>query len=273
MQRTGRVLRSSATTLAVVVVLAVLAASCGSDSTDANTNAGGAPGATLSGEITVAAAASLTGAYTKIGEDFEAAHPDTKVTFTFDSSGTLSEQIMRGAPVDVFASADEATLTELVEQDLVEGEPVLFAGNKLAIVAEPGNPEGIEGLADLGDVGIVSLCGQDVPCGKFAAQVLSEAGVEIPESSITRGQNVKATLTAVTEGDAVAGIVYVTDAQAAGDQVETITIPADQNAVAVYPVGVLREAGHVEVARAFADHVVSDDGQAVLEGFGFGPPP
>ncbi|MBA3282404.1 MAG: molybdate ABC transporter substrate-binding protein [Acidimicrobiia bacterium] len=269
-----------ATLLIVLFVgLLGLVVSCGSDGDDGSTSDGSTTSASgagaaseLSGEITVAAAASLTEAYTKIGADFEAANPDTKVTFTFDSSGTLSEQIVRGAPVDVFASADEANMTKLVDQDLVDGEPTLFARNELAIVAEPGNPEGIETLADLADVGIVSLCGEDVPCGKFANQVLSEAGVEISESSVTRGQNVKATLTAVTEGDAVAGIVYVTDAQSAADQVETITIPRDENAIAVYPVGVLREAGNAEVAQAFADYVASDDGQVVLKSFGFLPP-
>lgn len=272
-------MRRPARLIVLFVGLLGLVVSCGSNGDDGSTSdgsttsaSGGGGASELSGEITVAAAASLTEAYTKIGADFEAANPDTKVTFTFDSSGTLSEQIVRGAPVDVFASADEANMTKLVDQDLVDGEPTLFARNELAIVAEPGNPEGIEALADLADVGIVSLCGEDVPCGKFAKQVLSEAGVEIPESSVTRGQNVKATLTAVTEGDAVAGIVYVTDAQTAADQVETITIPRDENAIAVYPVGVLREAGNAEVAQAFADHVASDDGQVVLKSFGFLPP-
>lgn len=276
-------MRRSTGLIALFVGLLGLVVSCGSDGgegspSDGSTTsaAGGGGTSELAGEITVAAAASLTEAYTKIGRDFEEANPDTKVTFTFDSSGTLSRQIINGAPVDVFASADEANMAKLVDQDLVDGKPVRFARNELAIVAEPGNPEGIEvlaDLADLADVGIVSLCGADVPCGKFAEQVLSEAKVEIPESSVTRGQNVKATLTAVTEGDAVAGIVYVTDALAAGDQVETITIPADENAVALYPVAVLRDAGNAEAAIAFADYVVSAKGQAVLEGFGFGPPP
>lgn len=274
MPRPFRLLGALLTVLALFVVSCGSSGSAGDTSGDpiATTAAGGAPASDLSGEITVSAAASLTEAYTRIGEDFEAANPVTKVTFTFDSSGTLSEQILSGAPSDVFASADESNMAELTDDDLVAGKPIVFARNQLAIVTKPGNPEGIESLADLVDTGVVSLCGEDVPCGAFAAQVLDGVGLEIPESSVTRGQNVKATLTAVTEGDAVAAIVYVTDAAAAGDQVETITIPKDQNAIAVYPVGVLKGAGNAEVARAFADYVVSDEGQAVLKGFGFLPP-
>lgn len=257
--------------LASVAVVGLVLAACGSD-------AGGGPGAAAgggsdpAGEITVSAAASLTDAFTELGEGFEAANPNTTVTFTFDSSGTLAEQIRSGAPSDVFASADESTMAALVEEERLAGEPTVFAGNRLAIVTEPGNPEGIETLADLTEVGVVSLCGEGAPCGRFAEQVLADAGVEIPETSVTRGQNVRATLTAVTEGDAVAAIVYVTDAAAAGDRVEIVDIPDAENATAVYPIGVLAESVNPEVAEAFLAHVTSDEGLAVLEEYGFLPP-
>lgn len=244
--------------LAAVVLLGVPA--CGSDD------------AAGSGEITVAAAASLTDAFTEIGAAFEDAHPDATVTFTFDSSGTLAEQILGGAPVDVFASADEETMEELTAEDLVAGEPTTFARNQLAIVTRPGNPEGIETLADLADVGVVALCSEEAPCGRFAGEVLAGAGVEIPESRVTRGQNVKATLTAVAEGDAIAGIVYVSDAEAAGDAVEAVAIPDGQNAVATYPIGVLADADPAALAEAFTAYVAGDEGRAVLAEHGFLPP-
>ena len=220
--------------LAVMIVAALALAACGSSSSDgtsttakpANSSSSTTQPA-LTGDITVAAAASLTEAFTQIGKDFEAAHPGTKVTFTFDSSGTLSQQIVDGAPVDVFASADEKNEQKVADAGLVKGDPTVFARNRLIIVTKPGNPTGIKTLADLADAGVISLCGTDVPCGKFAATALENAGVTIPESSVTRGQNAKATLTAVSEGDAVAGIVYVTDAQAAGDAVGSVEIPAD----------------------------------------------
>ncbi len=226
----------------------------------------------LEGGIAVSAAASLTEAFTQIGDDFAAANPGVEVTFNFDSSSALVAQILEGAPADVVASADEVTMAELTDAGLVAGEPEAFARNELVIVTGPGNPEGITGLADLTDAGIISLCGEDVPCGRAATQALDAAGVTIAESSITRGQNVKATLTAVTEGDAVAGIVYVTDATAAGDRVEAVTIPAADNAVVTYPIGVLASSGEPGVAAAFLAHVLGDDGQAVLEEHGFLPP-
>lgn len=266
--------------LALAAGTALLLAACGSNGGSegaAATAASGAEGVTtteaaLQGEITVSAAASLTEAFTEMGDAFEVDHPGTTITFTFDSSATLSQQILDGAPVDVFASADEKSMAKLTDADLVKGEPAVFAKNQLIIVTKPGNPEGIESLADLADAGVISLCGEDVPCGTFAAQALDEADVTIPESSVTRGQNAKATLTAVSEGDAVAGIVYLTDALAAGDAVDAVEIPAEDNVVATYPVAVLTDTQDAALASAFVDYVASDDGQAILQDRGFLPP-
>ncbi len=271
-------------TLALVSAgLAMALVGCGSDSEGATTDAPSSTTAAtssstsavapaLDGEITVSAAASLTEAYTQIGEAFETVNPDATVTFNFDSSGTLAQQILDGAPVDVFASADEANMAKLTEADLIAGEPTVFARNQLAIVTKPGNPAGIATLADLADAGVIALCEPSAPCGRFAAQVLADAGVTIPDTSVTLGQNVKATLTAVSEGDAVAGIVYVTDAAATGDAVTTVELPEAQNVIATYPVGVLAGSGHADVARAFADFVSSDEAQRVLKELGFLPP-
>lgn len=265
---------------ALVAGLALIAAACGSSAGSDTTATTAAPAsggsatteAPLEGEITVSAAASLTESFTDLGKAFEAEHPGTTITFTFDSSGTLSQQILDGAPVDVFASADEKNMEKLTDADLVKGEPTVFARNQLVIVTKPGNPEGIETLADLADAGVISLCGEDVPCGKFAAEALADADVTIPESSVTRGQNAKATLAAVSEGDAVAGIVYVTDALAAGDAVDAVEIPAEDNVIATYPVAVLTDTQDAALAGAFVDYVSSSEGQAALEERGFLPP-
>ena len=260
-----------------VAALVVVLAACGSDGASRSTTTARAAGASttagpLRGTITVSAAASLTEAYTQIAKDFEATHPGTKVTLDFDSSGTLAQQILDGAPVDVFTSADEANMAKLTDRDLVDGTPTVIARNQLIIVTKPGNPKGIETLADLSTAGVISLCGLHVPCGRFAQQALDRAGVKIPERNVTRGQNVKATSTAVTEGDAVAGIVYVTDAQAAGEPVDAVAIPAAQNVIATYPSGVLAASKHADLAKAFVAYVASDDGQAVLKEQGFLPP-
>ncbi|MGI8754497.1 MAG: molybdate ABC transporter substrate-binding protein [Acidimicrobiales bacterium] len=255
--------------LAASVIFVV--ASCGGS--DPSPDQSGTPTtAGLTGAIKVSDAASLTDAYAEIGTEFEKAHPGTKVTFNPDSSSTLADQILSGAPADVFASADDANMTRLTDAKLVSEKATIFARNQLVIVTKPGNPEKIMGLADLATVGTISLCGEDVPCGKYAKQVLDGAGVTIPEDHITRGQNVKATLTAVTEGDAVAAIVYVTDAKAAADKVAVVDIAKGQDAIATYPVAVLKSTKAPAVARAFVAYVTSGRGQAILQRYGFLPP-
>ena len=219
--------------------------------------------------ITVSAAASLTGAFTEIADEFAAAHPDVDVALNFGSSGQLAAQISDGATADVAAFADTAAMDTLAKAGLVD-ESDVFATNELTIVTKPGNPSGVTGLADL--KGVVSLCVETAPCGKFAAQVLAAAGVTIPEGSVTRGADVKATLAAVAEGDAVAAIVYVTDARAAAGRVDEVEIPAASNTVAEYPIAVVRNSTHAEAARAFRDAVVSEGGRKVLRTAGFGAP-
>lgn len=257
--------------LSAVVAVMLFSAACGSSAESATSTTAGNETA-LKGALTVSAAASLRDAFTAIGDDFEAANPDVEVTFNFDSSSTLATQVVEGVPVDVYASADEANITKLTDKNLVAGRPEVFARNELVIITKAGNPLGIKSLADLAGAGVISLCGKDVPCGKYSAQALEKAGVVIPESSVTRGQHVSATLTAVSEGDAVAGIVYVSDAKTAGDAVESVPIPAEANVIAVYPIGAIAASANPDAAAAFEDYVLGEDGQAVLTGFGFLPP-
>lgn len=259
---------------ALLAAVMLLVAACGSNeqADSAATSTAAAQTSTVSGAITVSAAASLRDAFTEIGDRFKAANPGVEVAFNFDSSATLATQIIEGVPVDVYASADQANMTKLTDKNLVAGQPEVFARNELVIVTKPGNPQGIKGLADLASAGVISLCGKDVPCGKYSAEALQKAGVTIPESSVTRGQHVSATLTAVSEGDAVAGIVYVTDAKTAGDKVSTVSIPAEYNVIAVYPIGAIAASKNPEAAAAFETYVLGADGQAILAKFGFLPP-
>lgn len=221
------------------------------------------------GAITVSAAASLTEAFTQIGKQFEKRHPGTDVTFNFDASSALVLQIQGGAPVDVFASADEANMDKLVDGGQVTAKPVVFAQNELEIATKPGNPEKIETLTDLADAGTIALCAAEVPCGKYADAALVAAGVTIPTESITRGLNAKATLTAVSAGDANAAIVYVTDVKAAGSSVKGVVIPDGENQVAVYPIAPLAQASNAKTAKAFAKYVASPAAHKVLKRHGF----
>jgi molybdate transport system substrate-binding protein len=267
--------RSVALTVAVMVSLGFVAAGCSSRSKQPS----GASGTTTTvtrapatGAITVSAAASLTGAFDTIKDGFVKANPDATVTINFGSSGQLETQIESGAPADVAAFADEATTKKLTDQNLAAGPSQDFATNLLVILTKPGNPKGIETLADLATAGTISLCATTAPCGKYADQILRGATVTIPESSVTRGQDVKTTLTAVTTGDADAALVYVTDAQAAGTRVTAVEIPASQNAVARYPIAILSASSNPSAAQAFVVYVLGPEAQAVLKEAGFQAP-
>lgn len=260
----------------LVALLLVVAACSGVDGVSAGSKPTTAATEKVTGTITVSAAASLKDAFTRIARDFESAHPGTEVVVNFGSSGDLASQIATGAPVDVAAFAAESNMTTLADAHLLDGTPEVFATNRLVVVTKPGNPERVAGLADLAAVarggGTVSLCAETAPCGQYADQVLRHVGVSIPTDRITRGQDVRATLAAVTDGDADAGLVYVTDAAAVGPEVTTVTIPAEQNAVARYPIAVVKATTNRPAASAFLRDLLGGAAQKVLRDAGFGPP-
>jgi molybdate transport system substrate-binding protein len=258
----GRLLRL----LAVAVALALLAfavTACGSASGTAADSAG------ASREISVFAAASLTDAFTQLGDEFTAAHPDVKVTFNFAGSNDLVTQLQQGAPADALATADTKNMD--AAGDLV-GTSSVFAGNKLIIAVAPGNPEGITGLADLAreDLKVV-LAAPEVPAGKYAQEILAEAGVTVRPVSLE--VSVKGVVTKVSLGEADAGIVYVTDVDAAKGELDGVAIPDDQNVVAAYPIATVAASAHNDDAQAFIDLVLSADGQKILADNGFLPAP
>ena len=226
-------------------------------------------GSAAPGGLTVFAAASLTAAFTELGQQFTAANGGTKVTFNFAGSQALATQIQQGAPADVFASADLANMAKV--EDLT-GMPRNLASNLLEIVVEKGNPRGVEGLDDLaaGDLKVV-LAAPEVPAGKYAAEVLAKAGVTV--RPVSEEDNVKAVVTKVALGEADAGIVYRTDVTAGGDKVEGVEIPKEQNVLAAYPIATVKAAKAQDQAQAFVDLVLSAEGQRVLEQHGFLPPP
>jgi molybdate transport system substrate-binding protein len=224
---------------------------------------------TLSGSITVYAAASLTEAFTTIGTQFQAAHPGTKITFNFDASSTLATQIDQGAPADVFASAAPGTMTTVVQAGNAAA-PTVFVTNRAEIATPPGNPKRIAAVADLARSGVkVALCDAAVPCGVVAASVLSKAGVSLTPAS--REENVKAALAKVEMNEVDAAIVYVTDVKAAGSKVVGVPIPDAQNASTQYPIAPLMHSRNRPLAQAFVGYVLSAAGIAVLTADGFAP--
>jgi molybdate transport system substrate-binding protein len=249
----------------MLAVAALALAGCGGGDDDS----GGSSGAASSGEIKVFAAASLTAAFTELGQQYTSANGGTKVTFNFAGSQALATQIQQSAPADVFASADLANMDKV--KDLV-GTPQNFASNLLQIVVEMGNPKGVKGLDDLANPDLkVVLAAPDVPAGKYAAQILGKANVTV--KPVSQEDNVKAVVTKVSLGEADAGIVYVTDVSAGGDKVEGVEIPETENVLATYPIATVKASKNADKAQKFVDLVLSDQGQQVLKQYGFLPPP
>jgi molybdate transport system substrate-binding protein len=261
---------------AVAIAALLVVAACGDDDDDAAStttalseeSTTSVPASTLEGGITVFAAASLTDAFEEVGTAFEAANPGTTVEFNFAGSSALREQILSGAPADVFASANTSNMDQVVEGGAA-ADPATFVENRLQIAVPAGNPGGVTGLADFADGDLlIGLCAEEVPCGQFGREALANAGVT--PAIDTNEPDVRSVLTKLEAGELDAGIVYVTDVLSGGDAVEGIDIPADQNVIATYPIAALTAAGNPEVADAFVEFVLSDDGQEILSSYGFG---
>lgn len=248
--------------LAAAFVLLTACGAADATSGDAASSSGAA------GAITVFAAASLTDAFTEIGEATEAANPGVRITFNFAGSQQLATQILEGAPADVFASADPTQLSVVEDAGGVAGDPTVFARNQLAIAVEPGNPAGITSLRDLArdDVTVV-LAAEQVPAGRYAADAL--AGADVSVSPVSLETDVRAVLAKVALGEADAGIVYASDVATADDRVASVAVPDKANVTATYPIAVLDAAPNAAGARLFVDAVQSEAGQATLRRHGF----
>lgn len=268
----GKAVAAALTALAALAALALSGCTVSSsDGTDGN----GTKATEPRGELTVYAAASLSGAFDELASRFEALHPAVRVApITYDGSSVLATQVIEGAPADVFASADRRNLARVDDAGLLDGEPEVFATNVLEIAVRPGNPLGIDGLDDLADAAsadpLVVMCAPEVPCGTAAATLLDAAGVTVTPTS--EEQNVSAVLTKVRSGEADAGLVYVTDIAAAAGAVDGVPIDGADAATNDYPLAALADAPNPEAARAFVAFVRSPIGAEVLSAYGFGRP-
>lgn len=265
-----RTLRSSLPALAIVTLAACGGSSGGTTSTAGIEETPTQSSSTLEGEVLVSAAASLTDAFAEAEAAFEAAHPGVDVVLNLGGSSSLREQILEGAPADVFASADTSNMDQAVAAGEVAGDAQIFARNLLQIAVPAGNPAGIIGLEDFGrDELLIGLCAEGVPCGGFAREALANSGVSAAID--TNEPDVRALLTKVQAGELDAGIVYVTDVDSADRGVESVDIPEDQNVFADYPIAVLANAPNPGAAAAFVEFVLSVEGQEILAAYGFVP--
>jgi molybdate transport system substrate-binding protein len=252
------------TCLALVVALVGLLAGCGASATPAG------KASAVRGTIRVFAAASLTGAFTTLGKEFQRRHPGTRVELNFGASSDLATQIDNGAPADVFASASPTNMAQVVDAGEAR-HPVDFVTNTMEVAVPPDDPGHVTRLSDLARPGVkVAVCQPQVPCGSVAREVFDKAHLTV--HPVTEEADVKSVLTKVAVGEVDAGVVYVTDVQAAGDQVRGIRIPPGVNASTSYPIDWLRGSDNPTVARAFVHLVLSPEGQRVLAKAGFGRP-
>ena len=246
----------------LVAVVAALLSACGSSGSPSTSS--------LSGTASVFAAASLTASFNAIGTAFQAAHPGVTIKFNFGGTPTLVTQIEQGASADVLASADTTNMDKLKTDGFTAGTPQIFAHNKLEIVVAAGNPKGITGLADLAKPGVIYITeAPTVPAGKYALQILANANVKVTPKSLET--DVKSVVSKIELGEADAGIVYVTDVTAAGNKVAGVPIPDSVNVIATYPIVAVKGTKNADLANAFIAYVLSADGQATLQSFGFLP--
>ena len=265
--RTRRPVQVAALGAAALLALSACSSADDSDSAKSGSSAS-ASEAKISGDITVFAAASLKESFTTLGQDFEKAHPGTKVTFSFGGSDSLAASITGGAPADVFASASPKTMKVVTDAKDNADAPATFVRNQLEIATLPGNPDKVASLKDLTNKDLkVVLCDRTVPCGAAAEKALTTSKLKL--TPVSYEEDVKSALNKVVLKEADAAVVYRTDVRAAGDKVEGVEFPESAGAVNDYPIALLKNAPNAEAAKAFIALVRSAEGQKVLDEAGF----
>jgi molybdate transport system substrate-binding protein len=243
-----------------------------------NTEAGGVlPKTTLN----IFAAASLRDGFEEIGEQFAATYEGAEVIFNFAGSNQLATQIGEGAPADVFAAANRAQMQTAIDTGrIVSGTQQAFVRNRLVVVTPSDNPRGLATLEDLADPQVkIVFAAQAVPIGQYALDFLNKAEESgglgdgykqaVLANVVSFEENARSVLAKVALGEADAGIVYTSDAAAAGEGVRKILIPDALNTVAEYPIAVLNDSPNEGLAQQFVEYVLGPEGQQVLEQYGF----
>ncbi len=244
--------------------------------------AAGEPGALEPAEVTVFAAASLTDAFTEIGQNFSAQYPGVNIVYNFAGSQQLAQQLGQGAPADVFASANARQMEVSIEAGrVVSGTQQVFVRNRLVVIYPADNPAGLTQLADLTKPGLkLILAAAEVPVGQYSLDFMDKATQDptfgpgykdaVLQNVVSYEDNVRSVLAKISLGEGDAGIVYTSDISGAErDQVGQIDIPDELNTIATYPIAVISDAVHPTHAQAFIDYVLSPAGQAVLTKYGF----
>ena len=265
-----------------------LAAGCRSTAPSRATGTPAGPSTSSVVTLNVSAAASLTEAFAEIGAQFEETHSGVKVVFNFAGSQQLAQQILEGAPEDVFASANQKQMDAVISSGLISADTVEpFAHNRLVIIYPKDNPAKITALQDLAKTGLrLVLAAKEVPVGQYSLDFLDLASQDpslgpdyqqaVLKNVVSYEENVKAVLAKVELGEADGGIVYTSDLgnviAAQGDaQVGKLEIPDALNVIATYPIAPILGSEHEALSKEFIQFVLSSEGQAILGKYGFLP--
>jgi molybdate transport system substrate-binding protein len=253
---------------ALVALLGLALAACGGSGSSGQ--AAPSSGQAAPQTLTVSAAASLTEVYQQLAQQFQAANPGTTVKFNFGGSDQLAQQVVQGAPADVLATASSKTMQTAVQAGKIQGDPIIYATNKLQIAVAPDNPEQIAQLADLDKPGVTSVvCAPAVPCG--AAAVAAEKAANVTLKPVSEEQDVKGVLTRVETGNADGGLVYVTDVKSAQGKVAGVDFPqaTARGVTQSYPIGVVTGSPNAQLAQSWVSFVTGPEGKAALQQAGF----
>jgi len=234
------------------------------------------PLAAAAQQITVSAAASLTDAFKELGPKFEASKPGSTVRFNFAASGVLLQQISQGAPVDVFASADQETMNRAADQKLIDAATRKnFAANSVVLIEPAKDGAGLKTLQDLSGPAVKKIAvgkTATVPVGRYTKEVLDAVNLWTAlEPKFVQADSVRQVLDYVSRGEAEAGFVYRTDAAVMGDKVKVV-LTASGHTPVTYPVAVIGESKQKALAQDFVAFLSTDAAQQTLTRFGFGKP-
>ncbi|MFD4137784.1 molybdate ABC transporter substrate-binding protein [Streptomyces sp. NPDC058572] len=259
-----------AAVVGLAATLLVPLSACGNDTKNeaSGAKAGPSDSAAPKAGLTVLAAASLTDVFKTAGAAYEKENPGTKITFSFAGSQELAAQVKQGAPADALVTADTKTMDGLRADT---GAPTIIATNRLVIATADGNPKKVENLKDLADPKLkVVLAAPEVPAGRYSRQILDAQNIDVKPVSLE--PSVRAVLSKVELGEADAGLVYKTDAEAAPDKVDAVEIPDDQNAIAEYPAATIEDSKNPAAAAAFVKWLSGPEAQKILQDAGFQKP-
>ena len=230
------------------------------------------------------AAASLTEPFNELIQAFEKSHPGVKIIPNYAGSQQLAHQIAQGAPVDVFASADQVQMAAAIASGrITAGAEQIFANNRLVVILPADNPGHIASLQDLAKPSLsLILAAEAVPVGKYSLAFLEKASQDpafgpdyqaaVLKNVVSYEENVKAVLSKIILGEADAGIVYLSDASPMdAGEIIGLEIPNSYNVLAAYYLAPINDSPSSDLAQEFIDSVLSSAGQDTLSRFGFLP--